>query len=149
MKATDYRRKKRDAVNMRSTRTLKSSRSSRKASPVRSPQSWQLLKAILARFDLVAIQEIMDDLSGFTRLQALLGEDNGMVVSDVTGVKPGENGNSERLGFLFNWKRIQRTALASDITYDRSNIAGNLYEHRAPFADAWDAHSYNSASDSS
>jgi len=106
----------------------------------RSPQSWQFLKRIIGRFDLIAVQEIMDDLSGFEYLRNLLGKDYGMIVSDVTGVKPGSGGNAERLGYLFNWKRVERTALASDITYDRSEIARNLYDNRSTFSDAWRKH---------
>ena len=106
----------------------------------RSSQSWQLLKESIARFDLIAIQEIMDDLSGIEHLLKMLGEDYGMIVSDVTGVKPGSSGNPERLGYLFNWKRINRTALASDITYDRSEIVRNLYDNRSDFSDAWRKH---------
>ena len=82
----------------------------------------------------------MDDLSGLEHLLEMLGDDYGMVVSDVTGAKPGSGGNAERLGFLFNWKRINRTALASDITFDRSEIATNLYINRTEFSKAWTAH---------
>lgn len=103
----------------------------------RTAQSWAFLQKILLQFDLIAVQEVMDDLSGFEFLVASLGDDYGMVVSDITGAKPGSSGNSERLGFIFNWKRIQRTALASDITYDRSEIAKNLYEHQSDFNNAW------------
>lgn len=103
----------------------------------RSPQSWELLKGIISRFDLIAIQEIMDDLSGLENLVDQLGSNYGMVVSDVTGAKPGAGGNAERLGFLFNWKRIERTALASDITFDRSEIVKNLYNNRTDFSRAW------------
>lgn len=106
----------------------------------RTPQSWEFLKNIIARFDLIAIQEIMDDLTGLEHLLSLLGGNYGMVVSDVTGAKPGAGGNAERLGFLFNWKKIERTALASDITFDRSEIAKNLYSNRTAFSNAWRKH---------
>ncbi len=106
----------------------------------RTEQSWAFLKKILLSFDLIAVQEIMDDLSGFEFLVSLLGDDYGMVVSDVTGAKPGSSGNTERLGFIFNWHKIQRTALASDISYDRSEIAKNLYEHQTDFNNAWLKH---------
>ena len=82
----------------------------------------------------------MDDLSGFEHLVSLLGDDYGMIVSDVTGSKPGSSGYSERLGYIFNWKKIQRTALASDITFDRSEITKNLYDNRHDFNQAWLAH---------
>ena len=107
----------------------------------RTNQSWNFLQKTISRFDLIAIQEVMDDLSGLEHLLTLLGDDYGMVVSDVTGAKPGSRGNSERLAYLFNWKRIKRTALASDITFDRSKIANNLYDNRSDFNKAWAAHS--------
>ncbi len=106
----------------------------------RTQQSWQFLKKTIEQFDLLAVQEIMDDLSGFEHLVSLLGDDYGMVVSDVTGSKPGSSGNSERLGYIFNWKKIQRTALASDITFDRSEITNNLYDSRNDFNQAWLVH---------
>lgn len=106
----------------------------------RSDQSWEFLKTTIARFDLIAIQEVMDDLSGLEHLLSLLGDDYGMVVSDITGTKPGSSGNTERLGFLFNWKKVQRTALASDVTFDRSEIANNLYDNKSEFTKAWTAH---------
>jgi endonuclease/exonuclease/phosphatase family metal-dependent hydrolase len=106
----------------------------------RTQQSWNFLKNTIERFDLIAVQEIMDDLSGFHHLLNLIGDDYGIVVSDVTGAKPGKGGNKERLGYIFNWKRIQRTALASDITFDRSEIAANLYNNRTAFSKAWKEH---------
>ena len=106
----------------------------------RSDQSWHFLKTTLKQFDLIAIQEVMDDIEGLEHLKNLLADDYGLVVSDVTGVKPGAQGNAERLAFIFNWTRIKRTALASDITYDRTVIANNLFEHRAQFTTAQEEH---------
>lgn len=106
----------------------------------RTQQSWQFLKDTIEQFDLLAIQEVLDDLSALEHLLSLIGEDYGMVVSDITGAKPGSRGNIERLAFLFNWKRVSRTALASDVTFDRSEIADNLYEHRSEFNRAWREH---------
>ncbi|MEE8578224.1 MAG: endonuclease/exonuclease/phosphatase, partial [candidate division Zixibacteria bacterium] len=106
----------------------------------RSDEAWELLSTITKRFDLMAVQEIQDKLEGFEYLAQLAGDDYGSVVSDVTGVKPGGSGNPERLGFLFNWRRVQRTAMASDITFDRSEITRNLYENRDDFSAAWSEH---------
>jgi hypothetical protein len=105
----------------------------------RSKQSWDLLIKTISSFDLIAVQEVMDDLSGLEHIRDKLGYS--MVISDVTGVKPGTSGNAERLGFLFNQKRVEHTALASDITFDRSEIANNLYENRSDYDAAWALHS--------
>ena len=107
----------------------------------RTGHSRGFLKKTIDRFDLLAVQEIMDNLSGFEDIKLKLGNDYGMVVSDITGATPGKRGNAERLGFLFNWKKVERTALASDITFDRSDIAKNLYENRDLFNKAWKEHS--------
>ena len=110
----------------------------------RTSQARQFLAHICQRFDLVAIQEIQDDLSGIQdlheRLSAATGESYGMVISDVTGVYPGAGSTGERLAFLFNWRRIERTELASDITIDRSAVVSRLFNDRAAFADRFDAH---------
>ncbi len=58
----------------------------------RSPDTWEFLAAVCRSFDLIAFQEIMDDLSGLRRLMSLLGSEFSMVVSDLTGVFPGEPG---------------------------------------------------------
>ena len=39
----------------------------------RTDQSWAMLTHCIQRFDLIAVQEIMDDLSGFEHLLAQLG----------------------------------------------------------------------------
>lgn len=100
----------------------------------RTPQSWQFLKLICSRFDLVAIQEVQDNLEGIRNLRKLLGDKYGLVVSDTTGKTPGSpTGSAERLAFLFRWKRIRRTELASDISYDRSSVENTLLENRLAF----------------
>ena len=78
------------------------------------------------RFGLMAVQEIMDDLSGLQRLMSLLGPDYSMVVSDQTGVFPGEPGVGERLGFIYRWKVVERMEVASDVTYDRTKVIDSI-----------------------
>lgn len=101
-----------------------------------SAKRWSFLRKICLGYDLLGLQEIMDDLSGLERLKASLGDEYGLVVSDTTGTFPGDRGNTERLAFLFRWTRIKRDDLASDITYDRSKVLHLLYENRAKF-DTW------------
>ncbi len=94
----------------------------------RSPEAWDFLQRICERFDLLAVQEVMSSLAGIRELKRRLGPQYGLVISDTTGVFPGARGNAERLAFLFNWTRIGRTELASDITYDRSKVLKTLGE---------------------
>lgn len=94
----------------------------------------------MARFcascDLVAIQEVQDDLSGLRHLRrrteaqvAGLPGEYGLAVSDITGTVPGRKGMAERLAFLYRNRRIRRLELASDLTFDRTAILSELLEH--------------------
>jgi len=122
------------SFNIRKLGSLKNSKG--KAS--RSKGAWEFLAKTAGRFDLLGVQEILDSVDGLNHLKELMGKDFGMVVSDTTGKKPGGAGMAERLGFLFNWKRVTRTEVASDISYDRSEIAGNLFENRDEFWKSFD-----------
>ena len=81
----------------------------------RSPDTWDFLSEVCQSFDLIAIQEIMDDLTGLKRLMGLLGSEFRLIVSDQTGAFPGEPGLGERLGFIYRrsvvdaW-RLRRTS---------------------------------------
>ncbi|MEM7431617.1 MAG: hypothetical protein AAF351_06720 [Pseudomonadota bacterium] len=92
-----------------------------------SDKRWEFLERFVSRFDLIAIQEVMDDLSGIRRLQRDCGSKFELLVSDTTGAAPGDGGLKERLAFLYHRDRIELKELVSDITYDRSNIAKNLH----------------------
>lgn len=92
----------------------------------RSAEEWRFLADVCRRFDLLAIQEIMDDLSGLRHLTELMGPDFRMIASDKTGVFPGEPGLGERLGFIYNAKVVERTEIATDITYDRSKLIATI-----------------------
>lgn len=95
----------------------------------RSKETWEFLARICRQFDLIAIQEIMDDLSGLNRIMDLLGPEFGMVVSDKSGVFPGASGLGERLGFIFRWSVVERGEVISDITYDRSKVIQIMAEN--------------------
>ena len=100
----------------------------------RSDGAWAFLARFCERCDLIAVQEVTDDLSGLNHLKGLLGEPYGMVASDITGGVAGKAlGMTERLAYLFRWARVGRTEVASDITFDRSAIVDTLYEHRTDF----------------
>jgi len=110
----------------------------------RSPETWEFLAEVIRHYDLIAIQEILDDLSGLNRLMSLLGGDYGMIVSDKTGVFPGQAGVGERLGFIFRWSIVQRGEVVSDITYDRSKVIEILAQNydevhavMAPYAEKY------------
>ncbi len=107
----------------------------------RSEQAWNFLVMICRHFDLLAVQEVQDDLEGIRELVRRLGDPYRLVVSDTTGKTPGSpRGSAERLAFLHNPDRIRHTELASDISVDRADVVDKFFRYRTTFADAWDVH---------
>ena len=106
----------------------------------RSERTWKFLAHICSQFDLLAVQEIMDDLSGIQRLMGLLGSDFGLIVSDKTGTFPGEPGVGERLGFIFRWAAVQRMQVAADISYDRTKVLDILGNDLIKINDSFQAY---------
>lgn len=88
----------------------------------RDSETWKFLARVCRNFDILAVQEIMDDLSGVKKLLEEMGEGFGLILSDTTGAFPGKKGLPERLGFIYNWQIVKRTEIATDITYDRSEV---------------------------
>lgn len=93
-------------------------------------RSMEFLADFCRRCDLVAIQEVQDNLDGLNHLKDLLGKDYGMVSSDITGGVVGKKGMTERLAFLFRWKVVQRTEVASDVSYDKSWVLDVLHREK-------------------
>jgi hypothetical protein len=96
------------------------------STPSRSPDAWEFLAEVCRSFDLISVQEVMDDLGGLRRLMSLLGPEFDLIVSDVTGKFPGEPGLGERLGFIYRWSAVKRTEVATDITYDRTKMLNTV-----------------------
>ena len=106
----------------------------------RTDESWQLFKNTLERFDLIAIQEVMDNSEGLYHLKELLGEHYKIAISDSTGAAPGRRGNGELLAFLYNSKRIEQTEVASDLSFDRTYIHNRLFDHRKAITKSLNKH---------
>ena len=81
-------------------------------SPKRNWRALAYLTEIIRRFDVIAIQEVKTDTSGLQTLIDWLGPQWGVLVTDVTG---GSAGNAERLGFVFDRRRVQPAGLAGEI----------------------------------
>ena len=88
----------------------------------RNAATWNFLSTICKQFDLLAIQEVQDNMEGLKKLLSMLGNEYGMVVSDMTGTFPGSQGLGERLAFIFKWSVVTRGEVVSDVTYDRSEV---------------------------
>src|SRR5687767_2684909 len=65
----------------------------------RTTESFYYIAEIVSHFDLVAVQEVREDLRALDRLQSILGGWWKYIVTDVT---EGTAGNRERMAFLYD-----------------------------------------------
>jgi hypothetical protein len=81
-------------------------------SPTRDVTALQTITEIISRFDVIAIQEVVGDLRGLRDTIGLLGYDWSFLMTDIT---LGEQGNQERLAFIFDKRRVQLSGLACEL----------------------------------
>jgi endonuclease/exonuclease/phosphatase family metal-dependent hydrolase len=81
-------------------------------SPKRDLQDILCIREIVSRFDVVALQEVRGNLQGLRYLIKALGPDWGLILTDVT---KGRAGNDERMAFLFDTRRVRPSGLACEL----------------------------------
>jgi Endonuclease/Exonuclease/phosphatase family len=81
-------------------------------SPLRNLQDMCAIADVISRFDVVALVEVKRELAALRLLMQILGPNWSFIVSDVT---EGDPGNSERLGFVFDLRRVRPSGLAGEI----------------------------------
>ncbi|HEY6728574.1 MAG TPA: endonuclease/exonuclease/phosphatase family protein [Polyangiaceae bacterium] len=96
----------------------------------RVPESFYYIAEIVDHFDLVAIQEVREDLRALKRLQALLGGWWKYIVTDVT---IGKSGNGERLAFLYDSRKVSFSGLAGEVVLPSGRTGPVLQFARTPF----------------
>ena len=81
--------------------------------PKRNLRALVYIAEIIKKFDVIAIQEVKADTTGIRfLLKEFLGPDWGLIVSDVSA---GAKGNSERLAFIYDKRRVVPSGLAGEI----------------------------------
>nr|MBI1229645.1 endonuclease [Cytophagales bacterium] len=88
--------------------------------PKRDLHSVVLIAEILARFDIVAVQEIKGNLKAFRHMLKVLGDHWSFILTDVCG---GDEGNDERLAFLFDTRKVKLSGLACELVVPNEKIA--------------------------
>ena len=78
----------------------------------RIPEAFYYIAEIIARFDLVAVQEVRQDLRALNRLMDILGGHWDCLFSDVT---EGTQGNGERMAILFDKRKVLPGGLAGQL----------------------------------
>jgi endonuclease/exonuclease/phosphatase family metal-dependent hydrolase len=80
--------------------------------PRRDLHSVLCIAEIIRQFDVVAVQEVKDNLRGLRDVMHLLGNDWGLILTDVNR---GAVGNGERMAYLFDTRRVQLSGLACEL----------------------------------
>ena len=108
----------------------------------RSSEDFQYIVEIIARFDVMAIQEICNDLSALDHVIYLLGNDYDYIVTDVT---EGAGGNHERLGFIYDKNKVKFKGVAGElvlpskmqITHDEKKLQFSRTPFMCSFQAGW------------
>lgn len=83
--------------------------------PIRNLRGLATIAELVRGFDVLAVQEVKRDTVAIRRLvDDFLGRDWGLIMSDVSG---GQDGNHERLAFIYDTRRVQPTGLAGEVVF--------------------------------
>jgi endonuclease/exonuclease/phosphatase family metal-dependent hydrolase len=98
---------------------------------VRQREALYYIAEIIDHFDIVAVQEVRDDLSSLERVMDILGGSWEYLLTDVT---EGRQGNQERMAFVYDTRKVRFGGLAGEIVVppvDKNTPAGQYA--RTPF----------------
>ena len=103
----------------------------------RRDESLHYMAEIISRFDLVAIQEVANDLGGLQKLVKLLGPNWDYIVTDST---EGTAGGGERMAFVYDKCKVFFRKMAGELVLpDKKLINEKLQFARTPFNVAFQA----------
>ena len=78
----------------------------------RVEEAYYYIAEIVARFDLIAIQEVREDLEALNKLMSILGSNWSVIFTDVT---EGTKGNGERMAFLYDKRKVRFGGLMGEL----------------------------------
>jgi endonuclease/exonuclease/phosphatase family metal-dependent hydrolase len=90
----------------------------------RSQEALLYIAEIVSRFDIVAVQEVRDDLEALNRLRYYLGRWWRYILTDVTEGVPG---NQERMAFLYDERKVSFGGLAGEVVIPPIAMGGSEY----------------------
>lgn len=92
-------------------------------SPQRDMQSLYSIIQVIKRFDIIAVQEVKNNIKCLRETMKYLGDDWSFLMTDVTRGNPG---NSERLAFIFNNTKAKLSGLACEIVVPDEQLKKNI-----------------------
>lgn len=96
----------------------------------RLEESLLYIAEIVSHFDLIAMQEVNENLSNLQALMKLLGNWWDYLVTDVT---LGSSGNSERIAFIYDSRKVRFDHLAGELALPEGKKKKVVQPARSPF----------------
>jgi endonuclease/exonuclease/phosphatase family metal-dependent hydrolase len=102
----------------------------------RTAESLLYIAEIVSHFDIVAVQEVHQNLKDLKHVLELLGDSWNYLVTDVT---EGRSGNEERIAFLYDTRKVRFDHLAGEVTLPEKKGKPVRQSARSPFICAFQA----------
>lgn len=101
----------------------------------RRVKDYALIAEILSWFDLIAVQEVNDDLEGLRGIHDLLPSDYRLLFSDAAG-------NNERLTFIYDWRKVTQLEEIGELALAPSDLSHVRLEGSDQRFDGFDRNPY-------
>jgi endonuclease/exonuclease/phosphatase family metal-dependent hydrolase len=103
----------------------------------RIEESFFYIAEIIAAFDIVALQEVGDNLQPMEEVMKILGSRYNFIVTDTT---EGDEGHLERLGFVYDSRKVTFQDVAGEVVLPQEKLLeGERQFARSPFIAAFQA----------
>ena len=103
----------------------------------RQKESYLYIAEILSRFDLIAIQEVKEDMKGLQEVMRILGKNWAFIATDVSSEEDG--GNHERIAFLYDTNKVSFKNVAGEIVLPHTELIQGMQFARTPFCVSFQA----------
>ncbi len=110
-----HKRKRSVPINRRPTLTLCTWNIANLGLQDRADDHYKLIAHIIKWFDVIAIQEVHDNLEGLFRLAEFVGSKYELIFSD-------RGGNDERAAFFFNRRKVKRLAMTAELAVPQKEL---------------------------
>ena len=89
----------------------------------RDPEALFYIAEIMSRFDMIAVQEVRDNLDALDKLMNIMGPWWKYLVSDVT---QGKQGNNERSAYIYDYRKLAFGGLVGELVPEMSKDGDKL-----------------------
>ena len=96
----------------------------------RLTESLYYMAEIISAFDIVAVQEVNDNMQPFLKMMDILGPTWSYIATDVT---EGSGGNSERMAFVFDKGKVLFRNIAGEVVLPQKALIDGTQFARTPF----------------